>query len=89
MAAAPSLDAYGIRQYGFHMPGKRAAALQVLHAIIRPSPEQAAAISGDKYQEDKVERVDMDGEEWMMDIREELSMRAGKIAGLPYTFLWR
>lgn len=70
------LKVWGIETY-FPTPGQAAATLPILKAIERPSPELYAAVS-------KFCTVN-NGPEFY----DGFNLRIAKLAGLPYTFLWR
>ncbi len=79
------LKVWGLSKY-FTTPAHIATALPILKAIERPSPELGATV-GKVYEADVTERLGgMLGE---METQEGLSIRFGKLDGLPYTFLWR
>jgi hypothetical protein len=74
---------FGLSEY-FPTHDQAAAALDVLKAIERPSPELAETV-GTRYQADvKSHSFGMEIESY-----EGFHMRVGKLAGLPHTFLWR
>ncbi len=71
---------FGLEPY-FPTPAEAAAALSVLKAIKRPSPELQAAV-GIKYRLTIVDNDDIPPSKFTL-------FRVGKLTGLPFTFLWR
>jgi hypothetical protein len=84
-AADRWVKVFGLSEY-FTTHDQAAAALDVLKAIERPSFELAETVST-RYQGEVKQRSSYDGMQFTM--YEGCKMRVGKLAGLPYTFLWR
>lgn len=79
------LENIGLATY-FPTPAQAAAAVSLIKAIQRPTPALAADICAEFKQEEKM-YDDMLGED--VPHEEVFVMRAGKLVGLPYTFVWR